>query len=184
MHSIARGQVSRQNLGVSMAVSNNAIVQYSPMVGNGSVKDLSSSKFGVSYTFQQHQYLGFETGFHLITQRYKLTPAFTGVPQPPKAHEFRIISLPAQVRYSFLKFLYLHGGLILDVDVKNSGGVNDQSGVGLGMGAGGEYFFKNSIGFFINPQIAQHGVVSFSDVKSPRKLAESNLTFGISYRLK
>lgn len=152
-------------------------------MGSGGIDDESSSKYGLQYSYQKSKHLGLETGAYLIKHQFTVRPAPTGQPTPSADHEFQIISVPVNLKYAFFEYFYFNGGLIFDVDVENSGGIHNQSGAGLGLGIGGQYFYKNAVGFFVNPQISQHSLVSFSGNKYPRTLAEASISFGISVKL-
>ncbi|WP_028298031.1 outer membrane beta-barrel protein [Olivibacter sitiensis] len=153
------------------------------LLGTGSKEGRSQSKFGLHYTYQLNERLGIESGIQYLKYRYDLRPAPTGIPQTATAHELQLLSVPVYGKFSFLRFLYLNGGVMLDIEAKNSGGVNSQSGIGAGVGIGAQYYLKNGIGFFLNPQLIQHRVIGFHSEQYPNKLTEASASIGISYKL-
>ncbi len=178
----AQAQAGRA-AGVSVSLSDNSLIHASRVLGAGSVDDRHTTRFGLYYRNLGPRGLGWETGLQYLKHSFSMTPAFTGSPLPSSRQAFQLLSMPVYARLTFLKYFYVNGGLLLDVDVKNSGGVNNQSGAGLGLGGGVSWFFSGRAGVFLNPQIAQHSLLSFSGERNPRRLAESSITLGIACRL-
>ncbi len=183
LSSTAQAQLSEHILGVSTAVSDNALAYPKIMMDGASLNELSTAKYGVHYTYQKNKNLGLQTGLEFLNMNYSISPMFIGMVQSPSLHEIQLLSLSLKLKYTFFNFLYLNGGLIVDSELKNTGGVNNQSGIGLGAGLGAQYFFKNKIGLFVNPQLAKHSMIDFSDASSTRKLYEASISLGVNYKL-
>jgi|GEM_PF-4202769 len=65
-----------------------------------------------------------------------------------------MISVPAYVKFTFLKYAFLEEGISLDhqTNYTADGVINDESGVGLEMGIGGK-FSIGRISFFLNASL-------------------------------
>lgn len=169
-------------LGASYSFSDGYLRQ-EPVLGSASIDNESTRKFSIQYTYQKNKNIGIESGLSLLRFKFNVTPAPTGIVQPATAQEIKLLSLPVYVKYTFLDYFYLNGGLSFDLDVKNTSEINNQSGIGLGAGAGAQYYFNNKIGLFLNPQLVFHSLLNFNDATYPRRLYEANVTVGLSYKL-
>ncbi|EOR95408.1 hypothetical protein ADIARSV_1409 [Arcticibacter svalbardensis MN12-7] len=170
-------------VGVSYSFSDGYLHQKELLLGTAGVSKESTQKFSLHYTYQKSKHIGIESGLSLLTHKFNVTPAPMGQPQVSRAEEIQLLSMPVYVKYTFLNYFYLNGGLSFDLDIKNTAELDNQSGIGLGAGAGAQYFFNNKIGLFVNPQLVFHSLLNFNDETHPRKLYEANVTIGLSYKL-
>lgn len=139
----------------------------------------SSFHFGLSYTRFVNQNLGIETALNYLDTEVETTPSPGGTQNSLLPVE--LVSLRAGLRYSFLRFLYLNGGLLLDFEAENEV-IDSQSGIGLGIGIGGEYMFPSGFTIFANPYLNQHALLPFQKEPSHQRLLDAGIRLGVGYR--
>ena len=115
-----------------------------------------------------------------MVYKYTITTYYPPGPERLWDYTKNLISLPVKLRYEAGKYIFFNGNLYLDIDVSKrySRGL---SGIGAGLGMGGQYYFNNKIGVYINPQLDIRNLASLSG--SPYKLAGASIVFGLSYKL-
>ncbi|MBI9065179.1 MAG: outer membrane beta-barrel protein, partial [Marinilabiliaceae bacterium] len=153
----------------------------------------SGDKFytlGVNYLYPFTKWLDFQTGLVYSKHQVTITPNVVydyipGVDYPPvKSYneDLSVISIPVGVQINFLKYLFVNGGFSLDFDAGSSNSFDDQTGIGLQVGAGVQYEFKNKISLFINPYSKSHSIVSFSSQDNRQRLLEAGVKMGVMLR--
>jgi hypothetical protein len=98
--------------------------------------------------------------------------------------EIPILYVPVALRYTFLKYAYLSGGLFFGFDFSDPGELTNQTGIGLSFGPGFNYEFRNGISMSVNPYINIHSWISY--VYGPLnndKIIEGSIKLGLFYRL-
>lgn len=148
--------------------------------GAGSYDLEKSRNFGVKYLRQISKNLFFETGINHFSSTAKTTPSFTGYNNVnPSYEDFKLISVPLNVNYTFLKYFFVNGGTILSFqNTKNS--FDKQTGLGLNVGIGAKYYFKNFL-VYINPNLKQYATVPFKKENYQQRLTGFELQIGFGY---
>jgi len=174
-------------LGITFsALSDNAVVRF----GSGYIDDSStdagkSFTYGISYLKPLNKWLELETGLEYLscpieTKSIVSTP--NGVTTVTRSATLSMLSAPVTVRVNFLKYFFVNGGLLLDVDVSSNSIINSQSGLGSLLGLGVKYDFKNGISVFVNPYSKIH-LFPLSFERNQQHFQESAVRFGIVYKL-
>jgi hypothetical protein len=93
--------------------------------------------------------------------------------------------LPVRFRYDFLKYFYCKGGITFGFDFSDSGEFNNQSGIGLNIGTGFKYEFKNRLSVYAGPYASLYSYITYDHGPfNPDVMLESSLLVGIMYRFK
>lgn len=148
--------------------------------GAGSYDVEDSYNFGVKYLRKISKNLSFETGINYFSSTVKITPSFTGYNDVTPSYEnFKAISIPLNVNYTFLKYFFVNGGTMLNFqDSKNS--FDKQTGLGLNIGVGAKYYFNNFL-VYINPNLKQYATIPFKKENYQQRLTGFELQIGIGY---
>ena len=83
-----------------------------------------------------------------------------------------------------MKYCFINGGLLLDIDAGTSRPIDSQTGIGSVMGLGIKYDFKSGFTAFVNPYYKLHSLVPFSSGDNHQRIMESGFRFGLMYSLK
>jgi len=182
--STAQENQKRHTIGISAGFGKGDFIQLTKVLVSPSYEGKSLSKYGIHYSYDLDGVV-LETGLHYLTQdiqlEFKFSPDGTEIPTVITPHQFKLLSIPVGFRVNFLRYLFLNGAALIDIEVENTG-VRNQSALGGSVGVGANYFFKNNIGVFVNPQIAHRALWYFKE-NSHQKYVESNITFGLAYKL-
>lgn len=103
----------------------------------------------------------------------------------PYGDSFSLINIPHTLRLNFLRYCFINGGILIDIDAGNLP-FDSQNGIGGILGLGLKYEFKSGISFFANPYVKAHSLIPFSSWENHQSLMEdgNSFRFGLIYRLK
>jgi hypothetical protein len=127
--------------------------------------------FGITYIQPLSNRFDFETGIEYNRSGFRYFPFEENAP----ISDFHIsfINIPLTARFNFWEYFFLNGGFSVGVNPKDSG--EDKVDVGIILGAGTKYDFKNApIGLFLNPYLKGRGAYS---------ILESGFRVGVVYNL-
>ncbi|HBG23832.1 MAG TPA: hypothetical protein DDX10_01940, partial [Rikenellaceae bacterium] len=113
-----------------------------------------------------------------IIQTPALYPPFD---MTPSKKSISMISVPVGVRLNFLKYLFINGALLFDLETSSSSSVNSQTGIGAMGGVAVKYDFHFGGSIFINPYIKTHSLISFGMDNHKQMLLESGIRVGFSF---
>lgn len=138
---------------------------------------------GIRYQRNIKTSLALETGLEFTRYKFKIGSAPMGDrPTTYRRTEVSLLSVPIYANLSFLRYLFVNGGPIVSIQLKNRDMKKfDQTGLGLGLGFGGKYTIKNAT-IFVNPYSRQNTVISFAGDGEKRGILELGLRMGIGYR--
>lgn len=159
---------------------------FKPLEGEGSSDGTGFNQYGFSYTRSFKKHFSFEYGLSYSKLGFESRPAaMPGMNVETTDHTMHLISVPVSFRVDFLRFLFVQVGPNLTADVSEaSSSMNNQSGIGLQLGIGARYEFKNGVGVFVNPVTKIHSLIPFGVEKYQHHVSESSTMFGISYAFK
>jgi hypothetical protein len=152
--------------------------------GSPSYQSKNSYAFGINYMYSTCTCSAYEVGIEFSNYTVTVVPAPTGQLQESHNEKISLISVPLELRLNFLKYFFVDGGFMIDIDVSKSGSISNQSGFGASAGLGIKYNFKSGIGFYINPYYKMNSWVSFAPSHNAQRISESALKFGLTYRFK
>jgi opacity protein-like surface antigen len=173
---------TRNRIAITSGISSNEVFQSARMQGAGSNEGKGANAFGIRYTRNFNNSFSVETGLDYSANKIESTPAFTGQQMPSSQHNIRMVSVPLYGNLTFLKYLFVNAGVIFDLetdkDASKSRGINSQSGVGYGLGAGAKYDFSK-VTILVNPFFQKHAVVTTNN--HPERIAELGVRMGVGY---
>lgn len=162
----------------------NEAVHFQQLEGSGSYDSDSFFTLGLMYAHPLNNWLFLETGFeyseHSIIGNSNLPPDMGNYSYKS---DLTIINIPITVTANFWKYLFINGGLIVDIDVSNASAINSQSGLGALLGIGAKYDFNFGGSVFVNPYLKAHSLVNLSSSNYPLRIMESGLRIGVTYNL-
>lgn len=150
-------------------------------IGDFGYKPQTGILFGLIYTHDFSKRFSLETGLQFSDNKVRLNYIVGGVGEITRDGKVQLITIPIFAKRTFFKYFFIDGGLLLEHQTNYSADpvVNDQSGVGLGLGFGGKYQF-DKVTLFVNPFFQVHGLITGTD-GSHHNLLETGLKFGIGY---
>jgi hypothetical protein len=145
--------------------------------------------FGINYLHPLNKYFDFETGIEYSSfppsGNLIAKPNSSSADQTTKNEDIYLINIPLTARLNFGKFLYLNGGLLLDIDISSKSSPNNsQSGIGTIIGIGSKYDFKSGWEITINPYTKLHSVIAFIPSVNTERLWETGFRIGVMIPLK
>ena len=172
---------SKNTLSLVFGVAGNGIGLIG--IGGAGYQGQGESIFGLNYSRSLTRSFSIETGLEYSVNNVLLD--YIDPPRPnftPQKASIKMLSVPVFANITFLKYFFADGGFIADFETSHESDaiVNNQSGIGMGLGIGGKYKLKNMI-FFINPFIQFHDAVSFNR-QGGGSLLDQGVKFGVGYR--
>ena len=159
------------------------------MLVNGFNKEKGFSNDGM-YSIEIHyqknisEVIALKTG--LSYSRNSILVAAGYHPYQPENREsswdIKLLSLPIFINYQPLDYLFIEAGPIVDFqyEIWDSQPTDTQSGIGLGLGIGGIYAYRNFC-FTLSPFANYHAMIQFEPYDRDR-LVEIGLKFGIGFK--
>ena len=155
------------------------------LMGGASYLGKSYYSLGISYVQPLRSWLDLESGIeysnHTITVQPMSMPGMAYIPYDAK---ISLINIPVTARINFLKYLFVNGGLLLDLDLSNASPIDNQTGIGALFGLGARYDMVNGWGAFVNGYYKFHSLIPFSAGSDNYRwrLMEGGLRIGITHR--
>lgn len=153
-------------------------------IGIGSRDSKSVDSFGINYTRFLTTKFALKTGVSYVANTFEVRGAPMGTPLPTRVERLDVLSIPLEIEFYFWKYLFANGGLGVDIDVSGTttghDALDNQTGLGVGLGIGGQYMFDNGLRLFANPFIRQYATLKFE--KDHHKLSHVGLKLGVGYR--
>jgi len=152
--------------------------------GGASYSGKSYYTLGVSYVHPVRSWIDIESGIeysnHIITVAPMHLP---GMEYPAYNKNISLINIPVTARINFLKYFFINGGFMLDLDMGISSPMGSQTGVGTLFGIGTKYSLNNGLGVFVNGYYKFHSLIAFSANSDDYRwrLLEGGLRIGITY---
>ncbi len=169
----------------------NELIQSEDLIGGPGYSGDKVYTLGMNYLYPFTKWLDFQTGVQYAHHQLTVTPNMPILPDAeltnyyvsPRTENLNVISIPVGVQVTFLKYLFVNGGFSLDFDTGVSNAFEDQTGIGLHLGCGAHYEFKNKMSLFINPYTKSHSIVSFASPDDRHRLLEAGVKVGVMVRL-
>jgi hypothetical protein len=139
---------------------------------------------GINYIRGLNKWLEVETGLEYVRHNVRIVPnVFPSMEIYMRTSETQLVlmNVPVTLRANFLKYFFVNGGILIDIDISNSIHFENQTGIGAVVGVGVNYNFDFGMSAFINPYIKAH---SWLDVGTRQKILEKGFRFGINYDLR
>lgn len=181
-----KGQAKYRQLGVTFSsFGDNDVVYFQPLDGAASYNGDKFFTAGINYVHQINKTFDIETGIEYAKHTIIIDPFDPPYNEiPSHSEQFSLVNIPITARVNFLKYCFVNGGLLLEIDPTVSSPVDSQSGFGAITGLGLKYDSKSGISIFVSPYIKAHALISFSSDEYQQHLLESGLRFGVMYIFK
>jgi hypothetical protein len=150
---------------------------------NYNYKSKNCFALGATYIRGLNKWLDIETGIEYSRYNIDFSPnIFPGTNFFMRTSKIKLgmINIPATLRANFLKYFFVNGGVLIDIDISNNIYFEHQTGIGGIGGFGANYNFNSGLSIFINPYIKAH---SWIDIKTRKKILEKGIRLGITYDL-
>ena len=165
----------------------NDVVRSQELIGSASKNGDTFYTIGINYLSKLNNFLDVETGIeysnHKIFVKPMVLPNMDSY-SPNYRASISLINIPVTLRANFLKYCFINGGLLFEMDASTSSPIDSQTGIGSVMGLGIKYDFKSGLSAFVNPYYKMHSLVPFSSADNHQRLMESGFRFGLMYKLK
>ncbi len=154
------------------------------LIGGPSYYGNGFFSLGADYTrnIGKLRWLEFETGVEFSHYKIEVKPA-PFVDASPRNEDFNVLTIPLSLRLTFLRYLFVNGGLMLNFD-GGSMPIDSQTGIGSLLGVGLKYDFKSGLGLFVNPYAKFYSLVPLEREDYRQQILESGFRFGIVYTIK
>lgn len=140
---------------------------------------------GVNYMYGLNRWLEFETGVEYSKLHIIVNPNLPpDIDAFPRKESFSLITIPIALRANFLKYFFINGGAIVDVDTSFDGPIDTQTGLGSLFGLGIKHDFDKGISVFANHYFKVHSLIPFTFSDNHQRIWENGFRFGVSYDLK
>lgn len=183
--------VRKDKIGFSVSIWGESVIIGSFMPsGEPELANHPVHSFGMNYVHPLNKFVDFETGVEYSsfpTTDFNAAELYSSSDTYPKRKygDMNLINIPLTARINCGKYLYLNGGLLLNIDISGkSSAFYSQSGVGTIIGIGGKYDFKSGWEITINPSIKLHSVISFIHSTGTERLWETGWRLGVMMPLK
>ena len=165
----------------------NDVFRSDELLGSASKSGDSFYTFGINYLYKLNNTFDVETGIeysnHKIIIRPMVLPDMDTY-SPNYSANLSLVNIPVTLRVNFLKYFFVNGGILFEMDASTSSPIDGQTGIGSILGLGIKYDFKSGLSAFINPYLKAHSLVPFSSGDNHQRLMESGFRFGLMYKLK
>ena len=173
----------KNRMTVYSGISSNALFRKENLVGAGSDEGKGATVFGIRYLRNLNNSFSIESGLEYSSDKVESSSAFyPGIPRTYTKSTIGMVSIPVYGYYNFLKYLFINAGPTVDLETNRSENraIDPQSGIGYGIGLGGNLRFKK-ISIVANPFFQKHALIPFSRNVYPQKLAETGVKLGVGY---
>ena len=166
-------QTDKKNL-IGVHFSFGGGVYTTNMVGGGAYETKHYYSIGLDYSRVLSKRLNVCSGLEYTYISMMVTPVYTGGVEeriPHKEHFTFTTTIPVQLKYHFVRFFYLNGGMFFNILAKTSEDwtVKSRDGeyrathnlgmlLGCGVGVGFEYEFGSGIIVSLNPYFRLNGI--------------------------
>lgn len=179
-------KLSAKKIGITFSsFGENDVFRFDELVGAASYNSDYFFTIGINYIHPLTKWLEAETGIeyskHNIIIKPNLPP---DMDNSSRNADLSLINVPVTLRANFLKYFFVNGGLIVDIDASTNSPIDNQTGVGALIGVSIKYDFKSGVSAFVNPYTKIHSLIPFSDTKYHQRIWENGVRVGITYDLK
>jgi hypothetical protein len=158
---------------------------FQDITGGGNYDGKGYYSLGITYIRPLAKSIDIETGISYSQYKYQFSNASLGPDRPtPYNVTNAVVDIPLTIRWTFLKYFFLNGGLLIGIDTGRENHLDSQTGIGAIIGIGAKYDLKNiPVGLFVNPYFNIHSLIAFSTGNYHRRTSENSFRFGIVYYL-
>ena len=179
--------LSKGSIGITYSgLGDNNAFHWESLDGAGGYTGKGYYSVGINYIYPLSSRWDIETGVEYGAYKYRFSNASLGPDGfDPYMLTNKLITIPATVRFNFLRYFFFNTGLLLDINLdNNNNNMDSQTGIGAMIGLGAKYDFNQiPIGIYLNPYYKHHAVLPFSFEKYHLRSDEAGFRIGVVYRL-
>lgn len=180
---------SKNSFGLTAGAGTASVIRAS-LEGAPNLELQRNFEFGGNFYRQIGEKLKFETGiYYHYNKLIQESHSMPDVPQITTEYDVHLLYLPAFLRYNLSAHLFVNGGAIVDLDLSNPMGLSssraldNQSGLGLGLGIGGELAVLPKLYLLVNPYLNLHGALLVQQENNhPGRILDAGIKVGIRTR--
>ena len=180
------GEARKGQIGITFSsFGDNDVIRFQQLEGAASYNGDKFFTFGINYLHKLNHILDVETGIEYSNHRIIIKPNLPPqMDNSPYGANFSLINIPVTLSVNFLKYCFISGGLLFDMDASTSSPIDSQTGIGSILGLGIKYDFKSGLSVFANPYFKMHSLIPFSSDRYHQRLMETGFRFGLMFALK
>ena len=157
----------KSSYGLSVGTGESGIYSTEQLMGGPGYIALSTFEAGFNYYHPLKHTLYFESGLYWHYNKIKETPDFyPGIDMTPRYYNCNLLYVPLNLRLVFAKYFFIHGGLLLNVDISQNSNIANQTGFGTDLGFGVEIPVFKHYRICINPYLNIYGLHKFDRLGS------------------
>ena len=150
-------------------------------VGGPDYEGLSAIEAGLNYYHPLNKFLYFESGIYWHHNKIKITPNLDpGFELTPRYTNLNFFYIPVNLKLMFLKYFFIDGGMLLNMDVSTHSDISNQTAIGADFGFGIEIPIFKHYSITINPYVNIHELYKLDR----HDLGESILGDGVRFTIK
>ncbi len=157
---------------------------FASLVGASSYHFKSGAQFNLNYRYQLSKNLNLISGVQF--QQSSMQSQNGSTTGELQTWDFQVdnFNIPVLANLSFLKYLFIEGGPMLNFQVnkENPYGIDPQNGIGLSLGLGAQYEL-GKWNVFIKSQKQIQSIIPFGRENYHDRLITNSLSFGVFYQL-
>ncbi len=183
---VTKGEKSPiRKIGITFTgVGENDVLTFTNLEGAPSYIGKGFWAAGVVFSQGINRWLEWESGVeyshHRIEVVPNLSPEFSVNSREEKA---ALITLPFTLKAGFLKYFFVSGGVMLDLDASINSPIDSQTGFGLSAGAGLKYDFRSGLSLFVNPYVRAHSLLPLMDFSHHNQIWDNGIRIGVTMAL-
>ncbi len=176
---------SKKRIGVHYTLLGaNQIFTFQSLAGSASYTNNGTFDIGLSFERPLNDKLFFESGIDYAKHDFTVKPAYMGEATPASHKEsINMLSVPFLLKATLGRYLYASGGALLNLDISKTKMVDNQTGIGVNIGLGGQYISKSGVGLFLEPHLKLHSLLPFNLSKYHSRVLESGIKLGLTYEI-
>jgi len=154
------------------------------LLGGASYSGKSFYTVGVSYVHPVRSWIDIETGIEYSSHTITVEPmSLPGMENSSYNKDISLINIPVTAKINFLKYFFVNGGILLDLELENSSPIDSQTGIGTLLGLGAKHNLTNGLGAFVNGYYKIHSLIPLSAENDDYRwmLMEGGLRIGLTY---
>ena len=174
--------VNKDSYGISIGSGDSGLYSLGKgFVGGPDYIGLTSFEAGFNYYHPLNKSLYFESGFYWHHNKIKITPNFyPGADMTPRYTSLNLFYIPVNLKLMFLKYFFIDGGMLLNMDVSTHSDISNQTAIGANFGLGVEIPIFKHYSITINPYVNIHEIYKLNR----HDLGESLLSDGFRITIK
>ena len=174
----------KSEIGLTMSMfSDNSVARFSSYEDDADYTAGKSVAFGFTYLKPVNSWLDIETGIEFLNCETSVRTIILDSSDNSHLGHTSLINIPIGIRANFLKYCFVNGGVLTDLDVSRDSPISNQTGFGAQLGAGLKFDFKTGISVFVNPYIKCHALIPAFYNGYNLHLLESAIRFGVTYHI-